>query len=111
MFYKWMVRELAQKRGMIGAALCCSVLQCIAVCCSVLQCVAVCCSVTHDGARTGTEAWHDRCCIVLCCSGLQWAAVLRELAQKCGMTGCAESLHSSTCAYLLNTLFLLGGGH
>jgi len=29
----------------LGAAVCCSVLQCVAVCCIVLQCVAVCCSV------------------------------------------------------------------
>ena len=33
----------------VVAAVCCSVLQCVAVCCSVccsvLQCVAVCCSV------------------------------------------------------------------
>jgi len=29
------------------AAVCCSVLQCVAVCCSVLQCAAVCCSVLH----------------------------------------------------------------
>jgi len=27
------------------AAVCCSVLHCVAVICSVLQCVAVCCSV------------------------------------------------------------------
>jgi len=29
----------------VGAAVCCSVLQCDAVCCSVVHCVAVCCSV------------------------------------------------------------------
>ena len=29
----------------MGAAVCCSVLQCDAVCCSVVHCVAVCCSV------------------------------------------------------------------
>jgi len=32
-------------KGRRVAAMCCSVLQCVAVCCSVLQCVAVCCSV------------------------------------------------------------------
>ena len=34
-------------------AVCCSVLQCVAVYCSVLQCVAVCCSVLQSVAQFG----------------------------------------------------------
>jgi len=43
------------------AAVCCSVLQCVAVDCSGLQCVAVCCSVLQR--------------VTVDCSGLQWIAV------------------------------------
>ena len=43
-----------------NAAVCCSVLRCVAVCCSVPQCVAVCCNVLQ--------------CAAVCCSVLQCAA-------------------------------------
>jgi len=51
---------LIRLQGM-GAAVCCSVLLCVAVCCSVLQCVAVCCSVLQ--------------CVAVCCSVLQCVAM------------------------------------
>jgi len=52
--------------GSERAAVCCSVLQCIAVCCSVLQCVAVCCSVLQCAAdifnvynMPDSNVWRD----------------------------------------------------
>ena len=56
------------------AAVCCSVLQCVAVCCSVLQCVAVCCSVLQ--------------CVAVCCSVLQcvalYCSMLKCVVEYCG---------------------------
>ena len=53
-------KELKDKR----AAVCCSVLQCVAVCCSVFQCVAVRCSALQCVAV--------RCsvlqCVAMCCN-------------------------------------------
>jgi len=46
-------KQLKDKR----AAVCCSVLQCVAVCCSALQCVAVRCSALQ--------------CVAVCCNVLQ----------------------------------------
>jgi len=45
---------MTKKFKSLVAAVCCSVLQCVAVCCSVLQCVAMCCSVLQ--------------CVAVCCS-------------------------------------------
>jgi len=48
------------------AAVCCSVLQCVAAYCSALQCVAVCCSVLQ--------------CVAACCSVFQYIVVDMYLA-------------------------------
>jgi len=70
---------------LVGAVVCCSVLQWNARvanvfrsaatcgCCGVLQCVAVCCSVMQGGAV---------CCIVLQCVAVRYSAL--QLVAVCG---------------------------
>ena len=70
------------------AAVCCSVLQCVAACCSVLQCVAVCCSVR------GLRRSRDRAtCLLLSpdCSVLQCVAVCCSVL-LCVLSRCSDVL-------------------
>ena len=56
------------------AAVCCSVLQCVAGWCIMLQCVAVCCSVY---VRSPTSVQ----CVAVCCSVLQFVALCCSVLQ------------------------------
>jgi len=61
----------------LNAAVCCSVLQCVAVRCSALQCYAACCSVIHETF----ECCSVLQCVEVCCSALQCVAVLCSVLQ------------------------------
>ena len=69
------VTSCTRRDDQFFAALCCSVLQCVAVCCSVLQCVAVCCSVlqcnlVHTKMRSflAISVLHSLHSVAFCCS-------------------------------------------
>jgi len=68
---------------MLGYAVCCSVLQCVAVCCSVLQCVAVCCSVLQ--------------CVAVCCSVLQCIYVMLGYAGQRSSTSLLINRRDDVC--------------
>ena len=63
--------------SMLGLAMRCSVLQCVAVCCSVLQCIAVCRSVLQSVAVCRSVSQ----CVVVCRSVLQCIVVCRSVLQ------------------------------
>jgi len=75
--------------GVLEAAVCCSVLQCVAVCCSVLQCVLRCAAVYCSVLQ----------CVAVCCGALQCVAVshsCHKLPMNCTSATVLANLNQQT---------------